>query len=259
MGATSKGTKGASNGRGNPRWRFDRQRMREAGALSLAGVDEAGRGALAGPVVAAAAFLRASTYEAAAFRRDSRAINDSKQLTATAREAHFAAIESWRKEELLVVQTGLASVDEISRHNILGATRLAMRRALEALAVELCPADAGDGDWFAGGATDCQYPLLLVDGLRLKSFPWRHEGVVGGDGKSLAIGMASIVAKVTRDRLMTELHAEDPRYGYDRHKGYGAPKHLTALRELGPSRHHREKFLRKLDLGRSIDAQAELF
>lgn len=263
--------------RRHPLWLFDRRQMRASPCPGLVGVDEAGRGALAGPVVAAAAYIPAATYEQRAFRRDSRAINDSKQLKPEQRDAQFSLIENWRAEAIVWVGCASASVEEIGERNILGATRLAMRRALDRLELPLPRADAAvDGDLLArlahqssaaspdagpradlaGSATlqgdtpsvePADYPRLLVDGKPLKPFPWRHEGVVGGDGKSLAIAMASIVAKVTRDRAMMELHGEEARYGFDQHKGYGAPTHLEALRKHGPCAHHRRLFLRKIN------------
>ncbi|MEO0794675.1 MAG: ribonuclease HII [Verrucomicrobiota bacterium] len=250
-----------SNGtRGHPLWRFDRQRLRSTEAPGIVGVDEAGRGALAGPVVAAAAFLSNSAYEESSFRRHSRAINDSKQLSPEERDAQFVLIESWRIAGLVLVAPGVASVEEIESLNILGATRLAMQRALEAIDVALCPAGEDAVDELIGSEMAAsQFPLMLVDGKPLKPFPWAHTGVVGGDGKSLAIAMASIVAKVTRDRLMVELHQEDGRYGYNSHKGYGAPKHVQAIHAHGASVHHRSKFLRKLISDEPSAEQVELF
>ncbi|MGE9296716.1 MAG: ribonuclease HII [Puniceicoccales bacterium] len=244
--------------RGHPLWRFDRKKLRECGARSLVGIDEAGRGALAGPVVAAAAFIHSDAYDDPAFRRHSRAINDSKQLTAEARDTQFILIETWRAEGLVTVFPAAASVEEIEARNILGATRLAMERALALLERELCPIGNDDSGLFRGESGQCDFPWLLVDGKPLKPFPWRHEAVVGGDGKSLAIAMASIVAKVTRDQLMVELHAEDRRFGYDQHKGYGAPRHLEAIRAHGATPHHRAKFLRKL-VPAPVASQGELF
>lgn len=224
------------------------------------GVDEAGRGALAGPVVAAAAHIPAATYDRRSFRRDSRTINDSKQLKPEQRESQLILIEQWRLEGMVVAAPGVASVAEIEQLNILGATRLAMQRALDALELALLAADAAEEMELLSPTSDvAAHPRLLVDGKPLKPFPWRHTAVVGGDGKSLAIAMASIVAKVTRDRLMVELHAEETRYGFDQHKGYGAPRHLDALREHGASAHHRKLFLRKLETGPVQIDQTELF
>ncbi|GHC00267.1 ribonuclease HII [Cerasicoccus arenae] len=244
--------------RGHPLWQFDQRHLRESACPGVVGVDEAGRGALAGPVVAAVAHIPAASYTISSFRRNSRTINDSKQLKAAEREEQFLLIEQWRADRWIVAAPGVASVEEIAALNILGATRLAMQRALAALEIELLVAGQGGGDLLKPASNSATYPLVLVDGRPLKPFPWQHTAVVGGDGKSLAIAMASVVAKVTRDRLMVQLHEEDGRFGYDQHKGYGAPRHLEALRAHGPSPHHRSLFLRKLVLPAQND-QAELF
>ncbi len=245
--------------KGHPLWRFDRQQLRKLSCPSLIGVDEAGRGCLAGPVVAAVAHIPASTYEHTVFKRTSIAINDSKQLKAEQREAQFELIEQWTAGKLVAVSPGVASVEEIEVHNILGATRLAMQRALEALELTLLRADSVGNDLLRDDVCVAEHPRILVDGKPLKPFPWAHDAIVGGDGKSLAIAMASIVAKVTRDRMMQQLHEEDTRFGYDQHKGYGAPRHLEALRALGPTQHHRKLFLRKLELPQTVHEQRELF
>jgi ribonuclease HII len=144
-----------------------------------------------------------------------------------------------------------ASVLEISAHNILGATRLAMARCIAQLAqgplAGLFPAAGTEGELF--GRTDERNVLVLVDGLPLRPFAWAHESVKGGDGKSLAIALASIVSKVERDRLLVELDARYPAYGFARHKGYGTPDHIEALRRLGPCPEHRELFVRGILAG----------
>lgn len=245
--------------KGHPLWRFDRQQLRTSQRPAIIGVDEAGRGALAGPVVAAVALISTDTYENAAFKRQSKAINDSKQLKAAQRDEQFALIADWMEQGWVRVCPGIGSVAEIEQLNILGATRLAMGRALEALQTELQTFDEEHGELLDGAAGRQRLPQVLVDGKPLKPFRWRHEAVVGGDGKSLAIAMASIFAKVTRDRMIVDLHHEDSRYGFDQHKGYGAPRHLAALREHGPSPHHRSLFLRKLELPKTSATQTELF
>ncbi len=235
------------NVRGHPLWQFDRRQLRTSNCPAMVGVDEAGRGALAGPVVAAAAYIPTATYEHRKFRRGSRAINDSKQLKPEQRDEQFSLVQAWRVEGLVIVAPGFASVREIEELNILGATRLAMQRALAELNVACLSSDVVlEEDLFQPASDPSDYPQMLVDGRPLKPFPWRHEGVVGGDGKSLAIAMASIVAKVTRDRHMIALHEDFADYGFYQHKGYGAPMHLAALRRYGPSREHRPTFLRKL-------------
>ena len=181
--------------------------------ILVAGVDEAGRGPLAGPVVAAAVCFPGLALPPAARSL----IDDSKKLSPARRNAAFAAIL-----EAGTVGTGAASVAEIDRINILQATLLAMQRAVSALAE--APA------------------AVLVDGNRAPDLPCPARPVVGGDRLSLSIAAASIVAKVTRDRIMARLAAEHPGYGWERNAGYGVAAHRAALATLGPTPHHRRTF-----------------
>lgn len=222
----------------------DRQQL--SGLDWLIGVDEAGRGCLAGPVVAGACLLGQNFFDSPEAIELSSSINDSKQLSASARAEQFALITHMRDQELLDFKTAFGTVEEIEELNILGATRLAMRRALEDL-VEYA------NDWklpdpMIGGplfqATD--NVRILIDGRALKPFPYTHTGLVKGDGKSLAIAMASIAAKVVRDREMERLSKQYPEYGFSRHKGYGTAYHRTALKEHGALTIHRKLFLRKV-------------
>jgi ribonuclease HII len=176
----------------------------------VCGVDEAGRGPWAGPVTAAAVILSAD--------RLPEGINDSKALTAKRRET----LEGEIKARAVAWGVGFASVEEIAELNILHATGLAMCRAIEAMAVQ--PAAA------------------LVDGNYRFKLPCDVETVVGGDGLSLSIAAASILAKTARDRLMVEMDAVYPGYGFAGHKGYNAPVHQEALRTLGPSPIHRRSW-----------------
>lgn len=176
----------------------------------MAGVDEAGRGPLAGPVVAAAVILDD--------QNPIRGLNDSKKLTAKRREALFDEIRA----RSLCCAIAEASVQEIDQLNILQATLLAMKRAVEAL--RLPP------------------KLVLVDGNRLPPLAVRAEAVVKGDSLVPAISAASILAKVHRDRLCAEMHQRHPAYGFDRHKGYGTAQHLAALQAHGPTDCHRMSF-----------------
>lgn len=174
-----------------------------------AGVDEAGRGPLAGPVVAAAVVLDRKRFP--------RGIDDSKKLDEEARESLYLRITraaAWG--------VGIAEVDEIDRINIYHATMLAMARAVDALGLE--PA------------------MVLVDGNALPK--WRHPAtaIVSGDALCRSIAAASIIAKVTRDRLMAAYDAEHPGYGWRQNKGYGTPEHRAALARLGPSPLHRRSF-----------------
>ena len=176
----------------------------------IAGVDEAGRGPLAGPVVAAAVILDPHHVPAG--------LNDSKKLGAHERERLFGEILD-RAE----VGIGTASAAEIDRLNIRQATFLAMRRAL--LSLPQAPAHA------------------LVDGRDIPhACPVPASALIGGDALCVSIAAASIIAKVTRDRIMTQLCAADPRYGFRQHMGYPTPAHLGALREHGPCPHHRMSF-----------------
>ena len=189
--------------------------MRQAALLwdvpvLVAGVDEAGRGPLAGPVVAAAVILDE--------RNPIKGLNDSKKLTALRREKLFDEIRA----KALCCSIAEASVQEIDELNILQATLLAMRRAVEGL--RLIPG------------------LVLVDGNRLPRLKVRAEAIVKGDALVPAISAASILAKVTRDRWCAELDAQYPQYGFAGHKGYGTAEHLAALQAHGACPQHRKTF-----------------
>lgn len=194
------------------------------GLFRIAGVDEAGRGPLAGPVVAAAVILPPGCLVQGA--------RDSKMLTPARREALARDVLNRAR----AVGIGAASVREIEQLNILVATRLAMGRALAHLELR------------SGGPPD----RVVVDGLPVRELGWAHEAVVGGDGRVHSIACASILAKVTRDRLMTRLALRYPGYGWETNMGYGTRDHLDALRRLGPTPHHRRTFggvQTELDLG----------
>lgn len=181
----------------------------QQGFLLVAGIDEAGRGPLAGPVFAAACVLPA--------RFELPGLNDSKLLSAKKRETLFPLIQA----QALDYAVAEASVAEIDCLNILQATKLAMVRAVRALKI--------------------QPHFLLIDALEL-SLPIPQSALVGGDRLSASIASASILAKVTRDRLMSELDALYPGYGFIQHKGYGTPEHLLALQRKGPCPVHRRSF-----------------
>jgi len=184
--------------------------LRRYGFVHVAGVDEVGRGCLAGPVTAGAVILDPVRHIAG--------LADSKLLTAAARERLFEEIArnavAWR-----VISIDPAEIDRINIHQ---ATLRAMQRAV--LALSPLP-DA-----------------VLVDAFRIPDLPMAQRGVVGGDRRSAAIAAASIMAKVTRDRAMRALHATDPRYGFDRHKGYATADHLAAVARFGYSVQHRRSF-----------------
>lgn len=221
-------------------WEYDSARC--CRHFGLIGVDEAGRGCLAGPVVAAAVWISPGFFAEESLRASAGNINDSKQLTAEARGCQYTLLESWASLGMIRFAWAAASVEEIDRLNILGATRLAMQRALESLGVS---PQENDLPLFRS-VEDHSMPPILVDGRPLKPFPYTHQAVVQGDGKSLAIASASIVAKVNRDRLMIEGDRLYPGYGFARHKGYGTAEHREALRRQGPSPWHRSLFLRKI-------------
>ena len=182
-----------------------------AGYPLVAGIDEAGRGPLAGPVSAAAVILPAG------FSHD--LLDDSKKLTEKRREVLYDELTS--RDDIIWAHS-YAEVDEIAELNILKATDAAMARTTEAL--RLKP------------------NFCLIDGLPVAGFPIQSSGIVKGDGKSLSIAAASIIAKVTRDRLMIQYAEEYPEYGFERHKGYGTKIHMEALREHGPCPIHRITF-----------------
>ncbi len=199
------------------RFRFERAFVKE-GALRVAGVDEVGRGPLAGPVVAAAVILPAEWIDHG-LPRQLRGLNDSKQLTADQRERYFAALTVCP-----AVCFGMAMVDAkvIDTINILQATHRAMNEALDQL--QPPPEHA------------------LVDGLKVPSLRFPQTALVKGDARSYSIAAASVIAKVTRDRLMVEYHELYPAYGFAAHKGYGTPQHLAALINYGPCPIHRQSF-----------------
>jgi ribonuclease HII len=175
----------------------------------VCGIDEAGRGPLAGPVVAAAVVIDPDHCPDG--------LDDSKKLDEAKREALYAALVPSAE-----IGVGIASVEEIDRLNILWASMLAMSRALDAL--ETAPAFA------------------LVDGNRVPQIACPGRAIIGGDGLVLSIAAASIIAKVTRDRMMAALAAEHPGYGWGTNRGYGTPEHLDALARLGATPHHRRSF-----------------
>jgi ribonuclease HII len=176
----------------------------------IAGVDEAGRGPLAGPVVAAAVIFPKE------FVMDG--VDDSKKLSARKREELFLMIS----QQAMSVGVGIIDHKVIDRINILQATHLAMRKALENLSIKP--------------------DYVLVDGNSFKHDMLRFQNIIGGDAKSFTIAAASIIAKVTRDRLMCELDVRFPQYGFAQHKGYGTHQHIEAIRTYGLCEIHRKSF-----------------
>ena len=190
-------------------YRYEGQAWRE-GILRVAGLDEAGRGPLAGPVVAAAVII--------APERRIKRLADSKILSAERREELYGLIH----ERAVAVGVGIVDHLTIDRINILEATRLAMRLALENLGV--VP------------------ELVITDFVALRDLPCPQKNLVDGDARCATVAAASIVAKVTRDRIMLEVDKQFPEYGFARHKGYGTPDHLAALDRHGPCALHRRTF-----------------
>lgn len=191
------------------------QEMEQSGYTVVCGVDEAGRGPLCGPVVAAACILPMGLVI--------EGLNDSKKLTEKKREMLF----DWICENALAYSIAQASVEEIDALNILEADLLAMRRAIDGLSIK----------------PDC----ALIDGNIARDFQIPARPVVHGDAISPSIAAASILAKVTRDRLCLELDRDYPQYGIAKHKGYGTKAHMEALRTHGPAPIHRKQFIRFLD------------
>lgn len=189
--------------------RYERHAYQQ-GATAVAGLDEAGRGCLAGPVVAAAVILPRDWQHAE--------INDSKQLTAHQRDTLFAVIH----EHALGIGVGIASVEVVDRLNILQATHVAMKEAVSNLS---SPPD-----------------FLLLDAVQLSNMPMPQHSIIKGDTLSLSIAAASIIAKVTRDRLMVEYDQQYPAYGFAAHKGYGTQQHRSAIKQYGPCPIHRRTF-----------------
>ena len=184
------------------------------GVKLLCGVDEAGRGPLAGPVCAAAVILPQNCLI--------EGLNDSKKLSEKKREALYQEILN----RAVSYGIAFATVEEIEEHNILGATFLAMNRAIARL--------------------DPKPELALIDGNRCTGIQIPSRCIVGGDGKCADIAAASVLAKVTRDRYMLQMAEQYPEYGFEKHKGYGTKAHYAAIREHGPSPIHRPSFLRKM-------------
>ena len=181
------------------------------GFARVAGVDEAGRGPLAGPVAAAAVILPRSF--------SCPLLDDSKKLSKKRREQLYFEITG---NPAIVWSVAMVEPEEIDKINILRATHRAMALALDGL--------------------KSKPDIALVDGLPVKGLPLVHESLVKGDGLSLSIAAASVIAKVTRDGIMQKIHEEFPDYGFIRNQGYGTREHLEALKKYGPCRHHRRSF-----------------
>lgn len=195
-------------------WFLYERRAVSNGFAAVCGIDEAGRGPLAGPVYAASVILPMDC--------EIEGLNDSKKVSEKKREQLFDVI----REKAVAYGIGSASAREIDEINILQATFLAMKRAYEAMN---CPAD-----W------------ALIDGNRMPNLPIPGETVIKGDAQSASIAAASILAKVSRDRILRELDAQYPQYGFAKHKGYGTKAHYEAIKAYGLLPEHRRSFLKNL-------------
>ena len=195
-------------------WLLYENEARQKGYVNICGVDEAGRGPLAGPVCAAAVILPEGCII--------EGVNDSKKLTEKKREALFDVII----ETAISCSISFGTVDEIERDNILATTMNTMRRAIEGLSVK---AD-----------------YAMIDGNRLPKLDIPARTIVGGDAKSMSIAAASILAKVSRDRLMLQYAEKYPQYGFEKHKGYGTKLHVEKILEYGECPIHRPSFLKKI-------------
>lgn len=195
-------------------WLLFENEARAKGYTAVCGVDEAGRGPLAGPVCAAAVILPPGHII--------EGVNDSKKLTEKKREALFDVII----EEALACSVAFGTVEEIERDNILVTTMNTMRRAVEGLQI---PAD-----------------YAMIDGNRLPPLSIPADYIIKGDARSMSIAAASILAKVSRDRLMLQYADQYPEYGFEQHKGYGTKLHTERIREFGPCPIHRLSFLKKI-------------
>jgi ribonuclease HII len=220
------------------------------GVEFLVGVDEAGRGALFGPVHAAAVIVTPAFLQGDWCRRRAKLVRDSKQMEPDLRAEVFEEIRGQQEAGNVFAAVASGSVQEIDLHNILGATQLAMARAIrEVLAAARIAQEPSYGLFSTQieiGTKPLENCRILIDGRPLKKVGFPHQGLVKGDDTSLAIAMASVLAKVSRDREIERMDAEYAGYGLASNKGYGTPEHLRAIRRLGATPMHREKFLRKL-------------
>lgn len=195
-------------------WFLYENELAKQGYKNICGVDEAGRGPLAGPVCAAAVILKTDDII--------EGVNDSKKLSEKKRELLYDII----KQRAISYSVAFATVEEIEKINILNATMLAMKRAVEGLKI---PAD-----------------YAIIDGNKTPELDIPCNYIVKGDAKSMSIAAASILAKVTRDRLLLEYAEQYPQYNFEKHKGYGTKVHIQALKEYGPCPIHRKSFLKKI-------------
>lgn len=197
----------------------------------IIGLDEVGRGALAGPVYTAACWIKPGFFQQASNWTQTVDMRDSKKMTENKRLAASERLAQLKEAGHIDFATASASVEEIDRYNITGATLRAFVRALRRL--------------FPEKGAEPQ-PLILVDGKPLKAVSFEHQAIIGGDDRSLVIAMASILAKVARDQWMEALDREFPQYHWKKNKGYGTLAHREGIQSHGSCREHRSLFLRKI-------------
>jgi len=233
------------------------------GLSGLIGIDEAGRGALAGPVVAAAVAARNDFYDTEWCKRNASRINDSKLLSKEDRETLYEKLRWLERSQRIWIGVGWGTVEEIEDLNILGATQVAMRRAVEQVfsSARISPHEPDplfEATTVAetNGSTLAHWEIF-VDGKPMKKLGYPHRAFVQGDSRSLCIAMASIIAKVARDRTMLALDCEYPHYDFGSSKGYATPLHREAIKSLGPTPVHRPLFLRKILEDNPNDDQSE--
>lgn len=220
------------------------KRFFDKGYKNIIGADEAGRGPLAGPVIAGAVgispeFLKVNLLEKLILQ-----FQDSKVLSEQKREAAFETLQKWQNDGALAFACGVASVAEIEKENILCATTLAFRRALENLRVHL-NFELPSRDVLLR-SDDSNEVYIMIDGYPFKQLPYLHSGLIKGDRASFCIAAASIVAKVTRDHEMCALAKIYPQYNFQENKGYGTANHIAAIKAFGPCEVHRKSFLKKI-------------
>ena len=241
---------------------FDRARLSEL--TGLIGIDEAGRGALAGPVVASAVAVYREFYDTEWCKRNASRINDSKLLAPDEREYLYGKLRWLESKNRLHIGVGWGDIAEIENLNILGATQAAMRRAVEGVfeSAEIEPHEPDPlfADVSSDRVIDGNYLSswrIFVDGKPMKQLGYPHQAFVQGDSRSLCIAMASIIAKVTRDRTMMALDCQYPKYDLASSKGYATPSHRSAIVEEGPSPVHRSLFLKKILEANVEDLQSD--
>ena len=222
---------------------FDRAHLKNY--TGLIGLDEAGRGSLAGPVSGAAVAIARSFFNSTEFQNESKSFNDSKKLKPQDRETFYQLLSKWQVAGKIQIAHRFGTVAQIQQYNILGATQCILGDALKELLHRNHWQSLDPSNPFSPNAPSFIVPVLL-DGPAMPLLGQPHFPIIGGDGKSLVIAMASIWAKVQRDHHMNTIDSQYPNYGFAQHKGYGTKKHRQALQTHGACPEHRPQFLRKI-------------